>query len=239
MAAVEVVTEDWGTRITLNQPPVNAMTDELMMALEDALIALTGDSPPVCVLTGAGRCFCAGADLKTPNHSADDLTVRLRRGRRVNGLLREMPCPVIAAVNGACRGGGMNMIASCDIRIAVDSATFGIPEVARGRAGGAALLRGLVPEGTLRWLALTGEPMTAADAFGCGFVQKVISAEEWMSGVDHTASMIASHGSGALSAIKESLTQSRQASVSEAQWVEQQVTFRLWAAGERKPWEAS
>lgn len=237
MSFVEVSERGWGCLLTLARPPVNALGLELMTELEATLERLHAAPPPVVVLTGAGHCFTGGADLKEAQRSMQSLRDRHARGRRVTRLLKEAPFPVIAAINGPCLGSGMNLAANSDVRIARETATFGIPEVKRGRSGGAAALRGLIPEGFVRWLAFTGDALDAATALRIGLVQQVVDAASWEAAVESLAGRIAANGATALFAVKESLEQSHSDAPAHAYWVEQQLSFRLWAMGQRHTWD--
>lgn len=238
MDEATVVREKWGYRIVLDRPPVNALSDALVRSLTTWLTDLIQERPPVVVLTGGGKHFSAGADMKEAHDDASALQERLRRRLKINELLRVAPFPVIAAVNGACRGGAMNLVANCDFRIAHERATFSLPEIKVGRSGGAATLRGLMTEGTIRWLAMTGLPMDAATALQSGFVAKVIDDGSWTTEVDRIAADMAACGAPGLYAVKESLDRSRGASVADAQWIEQQLTYRLFTEGHRQRWES-
>lgn len=229
--------QEWGYSLVLDHPPVNALSDDLLHALDDALTELSRRRPPVMVLAAEGRHFCAGADLKAAHDTADQLQARLSLSRRVNELLRQVPFPTIAAIHGACLGAGMNLIASCDFRLAHESATFGIPEILRGRAGGAALLRGIIPEGTVRWLALTGRSIDAVEAHRVGLVVSIIPDAKWPAQVDAVAAQVAAHGLPGLYATKESLQRTRDLPVRDVYWTEQQLTYRLWTEGRRQRWD--
>jgi enoyl-CoA hydratase/carnithine racemase len=236
MQTIEIESKRWGAMLRLSRPPVNAMSTELVSELADAVERLTEERPAVVVLTGDGHCFSAGADLKEAHLTAESLLARFSHGRRVLDALREAPFPTIAAVNGACMGAGMNLIANCDLRVAHERAVFGLPEIKRGRAGGAANLRGVLTEGYVRWLALTGDNLDAAEAARVGLVQRVFADSAWESEVDALAARIAQAGHTGLYAIKEGLRKTRTAPIGDAHWIEQQLSFRLWAEGKQGPW---
>ena len=126
--------------LTLDSPPVNALTrilnDELTQALD--IISETPEIRAV-VLTGAGKVFCAGADLKGRAENIrhpGDLMAHSRRTRECFHAIRECTKPVIAAINGAALGSGLAMVASSDILIASNKASLGLPEVDVGLMGG-------------------------------------------------------------------------------------------------------
>ncbi len=236
MQTVVVSDKPWGAEVRMTKPPVNAMSVQLVSDLVTAFTQLIEQQPTVVVLTGDGKCFSAGADLKERHTTPDSILHRFATGRKVLDLLREAPFPTIAAVNGACMGAAMNVIANCDLRVAHEAALFGLPEIKLGRAGGAGNLRGVLGEGAIRWIALTGDQLDATQALQASLVQRVIPASSWDDDVDALAARIARAGSTGLYAIKESLRKTRVAPLQEANWIEQQISFRMWSAGLQQSW---
>lgn len=164
--------------LTLNRPQaLNAVNSALSHALGAALErAIVDDEVRVVVVTGAGRAFCAGADLK-----------ELARGNTVHdsehpewdfaGFVRHW-CdkPTIAAVNGFAMGGGTELALACDLVVAGEDVSFGLPEVKRGlfaAAGGAVRLQRQIPLKIALQVALTGDPMSAPEALRWGLVNAV------------------------------------------------------------------
>jgi len=150
----------------------------------------------VAVLTGAGdRSFMAGADLA----EMKDLTPR--QAHEVHAwvhhaceAIRALPVPVIARINGYCFGAGMELAASCDMRIGVTTAKFGMPEVRFGIPSGmeACLLPQLIGWGKTRELIYTGDPIDASEALRCGFLEKLVEPAALDAGVEAwVASMLA------------------------------------------------
>jgi enoyl-CoA hydratase len=132
--------------ITLNRPErLNAINYQLAVDLEGLVAEMEADAEArVIIITGAGRGFCAGADIKA---MADPNAKQIPLGRRYNFFngIEDMGKPVIAAINGACNGGGLEIALCCDFRIASEEATFGLGEVKLGiipAAGGTARLPG-------------------------------------------------------------------------------------------------
>lgn len=233
MDEVRLSKESWGATIVLARPPVNALSTPLLQRLATGLTELIDARPNLVVITGDGGCFSAGADIKERYTRPEDIWTRLQSGQRVLDLLRAAPFPTLAAVDGYCLGGAMNIIANCDLRVASDAATFGNPEIKVGRAGGTACLRGLLPEGMIRWLALTGETIDAATAERLGFVQKVFPAASWPADLDALAERISGYGGSGLYTIKEGLQRTQSMSARDGQWTEQQLTYRLFLEGAR------
>src|SRR5215472_3904555 len=126
------VKQDGIATLVMNRPDrLNALNNELASALNDALGRVAGDeSVRVVVVTGAGRAFCAGGDLGLIGQGrasgrTQELEPLLRAGMQIGFKMRTMPQPVIAAVNGAAAGAGMNIALAADLRIAAEEAMFG------------------------------------------------------------------------------------------------------------------
>ncbi|MCH7837878.1 MAG: enoyl-CoA hydratase/isomerase family protein [Chloroflexi bacterium] len=154
-------------RLTLNRPAVlNALNLEMRDELWDALRAFRDDPDArVLILRGAGKAFSAGADISDFG-TAPSLAEarRARRERDVWDLLLHLPKPTIAAVHGHALGAGCEMALLCDLRIAADDASFGLPEVGLGyipSAGGTQTLPRTIPPGVAMQMILSGDPIDA------------------------------------------------------------------------------
>lgn len=176
--------EDGVATITLHRPErLNAWTAEMGRAYFDALQECEdSDAVRAIVVTGAGRGFCAGADmqdLQALGEGSLDGSEAIADDRPQTFPLT-ISKPIVAAVNGAAVAGGFGVMLGCDIIVAAEHATFGLPEVKRGLVGVGATTRAslrLPPAVTLE-LALTGEPMDAARALHHGLVNRVVPAAE-------------------------------------------------------------
>ena len=171
-------------RVTVDNPTrLNVLDSELIRQLTAALRALEPDRQLRCVvLSGAGeRAFIGGADIREmvglDSTSAHGFITRLHLAC---AAIRELPVPVIARIHGYCLGAGLEIAASCDLRVVSDDATFGMPEVNVGVPSviEAALLPGLVGAGRARALVYTGESISAADAERWGLVDRVVPGIE-------------------------------------------------------------
>jgi enoyl-CoA hydratase/carnithine racemase len=170
------VTIDHGVKL-------NSFTSALMEELASSLEKLsTDDSLRAVVLTGAGeRAFSGGANLEelaALNGTTAEAFITLVH--RCCSAVRDLPVPVIARLHGFVLGAGLELAASCDLRIAADNAIFGMPEVKLGIPSvvEAALLPGLVGWGRARLIMLLGENFAATDAERWGLVEKVVPASE-------------------------------------------------------------
>jgi enoyl-CoA hydratase/carnithine racemase len=197
--------------ITLDNPPLNVLTPEQHRELFGILSDFAADpAVRVGIWTGAGeRSWCAGDDVKTerPLRSTAEVVERHLTLRR-DGDPDEYPGwetqilrlprfkPMIAAVNGYCLGQGMiYLIMLTDLRIAAENARFGLPEIAYGMPGAAAVARlgRHIPPADALWLALTGEMIDAAEALRMHLVNEIVSADSLMDRARAVAARIASH----------------------------------------------
>ncbi|MGE5587110.1 MAG: enoyl-CoA hydratase/isomerase family protein [Clostridia bacterium] len=200
----EFVKVSWGSQedgvavVTIDRPPVNALDFRTVGELERAFARLSGDHAlRVVIVTGAGdRAFVAGADVREfPGLTREAAIEMSRRGHAVMSRISSFPCPVIAAVNGACLGGGCELAMACDIRIASDAAKFGQPEVNLGLIpgyGGTVRLARLVGPAVAKELLFTGGIIDARQALAIGLVNRVVAHAELMEACLELARTIAS-----------------------------------------------
>lgn len=178
-----------------NQQRLNCLASPAIVSLREAFEKLSEDpSLRAIVLTGAGdKAFIGGADLRELG-AADPDSVRLFITRLHQACLaiRECPVPVIARINGFCLGAGLEVAASCDMRVSSGNAVFGMPEVHMGLPSviEAALLPGLIGWGKTREILITGETFGADAALAMGFVQKVVPAPGLDAAVNHWLGLI-------------------------------------------------
>ena len=221
MELVEVEPRGDEVRIVrLNRPErLNALSIDLAVALDEALATVGRENRVrVVVLTGAGRAFCSGLDLKDygiiPN--VDDLSVH-RIASRSMGIysqltrrLRAIPQPVVAAVNGPAYGGGLCLALGCDLRIASESAVFNATGIVNGltstEMGAGWILPRLIGGANANDLLLTGRRVDAGEALRMGLVSRVV-ADEALS----MAGSMASYSHHGLEATKQAL------------WAEQEI----------------
>jgi enoyl-CoA hydratase/carnithine racemase len=172
--------------LTLNRPEVmNALHGPAHKECARALEDFEADPEAwVLIITGAGdRAFCAGMDLHDRAAGGDESRPRGGFGGLTNPRERQLTKPVIAAVNGYALGGGLELAMACDIVVAADTATFGLPEVKRGIVAGAGGMHRLprqVPLKIAMGYLLTGRSMTAEEAHRWGLVNEVVPAAELM-----------------------------------------------------------
>lgn len=196
LTQLKVAIEGHVATLTLDNPPVNALTrvlnDELILAL-DRLSEM--DEVRVVVLTGAGKVFCAGADLKGRAElikGPGDLVAHSRRTRECFHAIRECAKPVIVAINGAALGSGLAIVASADILIASEKASLGLPEVDVGLLGGCRHAMRLFGHSRLRRMMLTGYRVAGPELYRLGVVEACTAPGELMPAAREMAAAIAS-----------------------------------------------
>ena len=181
--------------LTMNAPPVNALTrtlnDELVSTL-DRLSEL--DEVRAVVLTAEGKAFCAGADLKGRAEvikGPGDLPAHARRTRECFHAIRECAKPVVVAINGVALGSGLAIVASADILVASENAMLGLPEVDVGLLGGCRHAMRLFSHSRLRRMALTGYRVNAAELYRLGIVEASVAPNMLMSTALEIANTVA------------------------------------------------
>lgn len=220
--------------ITIDRPEArNALSLQMGRDLVDAWREYAADPGlRVAVLTGAGdRAFCAGADLKEVSAWYASMTPEERRRRAetepgLGGITRNLDPgkPIIAAINGACLAGGLELALACDIRVAVESATFGLPEVRWGLmpgAGGTQRLPRSIPESMAMEMLLTGRPIEAREALRVGLVSRVVPADELMDQALELADRIAANAPQATRAVRAAARRGRDLPLEEGLRLEQ------------------
>jgi len=186
-----------------NQSRLNILNSELIRHLTDAVRSLaSNDRLRVLILTAAGdRAFIGGADINEmaalDQSSAREFISRLHEACVA---LRELPVPVIARISGYCLGAGLEIAVSCDLRVAADHSTFGMPEVRVGIPSviEAALLPRLIGWGKAAELIYTGESIRASEALACGLVQRVVPFAQLDKAVERWTEAILNTGPKAL-----------------------------------------
>jgi enoyl-CoA hydratase/carnithine racemase len=232
--------------VTLDRPEaLNAISTELAADLASAMEPL-GTDPRVraVVLTGAGdRAFCVGADLKQ-RAGLDDRGWLAQREvfRRGFAAVRRCPLPTVAAVFGFALGGGTELALSCDLVVAADDATFGLPEVRLGlvpAGGGTQLLARRVGRAVARDLVLTGRRVPAAEAGRIGLADRVVPRADVLAAATALAGEIAANAPTAVRMAKWALEVGADLSQEAALEVEDQAWRRAVLSDDRREGIAS
>jgi 2-(1,2-epoxy-1,2-dihydrophenyl)acetyl-CoA isomerase len=217
--------KDGVATLTLNRPErLNALSTPIMDGLLEALPRLAADSRVgVIVLTGAGRAFCSGGDVKsmaegTSQRSGGEAVGRLRSRMEVSRLLHEIDKPTIAMLNGVAAGAGLSIALACDLRIAAQSARL-ITAFAKvgfsGDFGGSYFLSKLVGTGKARELYYLADPLDAAQALSLGIVNQVVADDKLVDATMALARRLAQGPRIALALMKQNFNAAERGSLSE------------------------
>ncbi|MCA1982095.1 enoyl-CoA hydratase family protein [Nocardioides nematodiphilus] len=220
--------------ITLDQPPVNALTVAGWFDLAAALDAASTDpATKVVVLRASGKGFNAGVDIKEmQTTSGFEALVGANRGcYAAFKAVYECAVPVIAAVNGFCVGGGVGLVGNADVVVASDDAYFGVPEVDQGALGAATHMARLVPQHLMRTLYFTARTIEASELVTHGSVYAVVPREELDATALELAAEIAGKDSRVIRAAKAALNGIDPVDVNKSYRYEQGFTFELNLAG--------
>ncbi len=199
--------------IRMNRPEaLNALSLQLSNDLADAIRQAIADSSRAVILTGVGRAFCSGGDLRemeSMGKKEEDieafLDAPLKALHEVIFLIRETPIPFVSSVNGACAGAGTNLALACDIVLAADHATFNEAFVRIGLSpdcGGTFFLPRAIGEKRAAEMMMTGKTVTAAEALEMGMINRVCSADDLDAESQHLASNLAAGPTGSLGRVK-------------------------------------
>lgn len=199
-------------RVTLNRPSaMNALTPPMLAGL-GAAIRRAGDDPNIrcVVLTGVGKAFCAGADLKSVRHQigTDESALRefIALAAETMDSIERLPKPVIASVNGFALAGGLEIVLTCDLVIAAQGAKFGDAHINFGLlpgGGSSVRLPRKVGSNRAKYLLFSGEPVSFADFVACGFVHRVVAAGDLVRETDGLAAKLVTKSPLAMRRMKQ------------------------------------
>lgn len=225
------VVEDHIAIVKMDNPPVNAHS---MQMLEDLALMMDRisdiDEIRAVVLTGEGKVFCAGADIKGragAERKAGDHWQSSRKARECYHSIRECTKPVIGAINGAGLGGGLAIAASCDILIASEKANLGLPEIDVGLLGGQRHAMRLFSHSRLRTMALTGQRIFGPELYRTGVVESCVAPEDLMDTAMEMARTLVAKSPIAMTMAKGSLNAIEEMSLRDGYRYEQNLTGQL------------
>jgi enoyl-CoA hydratase len=194
--------------VEIDHPPVNALNATVIAELADAFDRIEADPGIAAVLVrgGGSRAFVAGADItEFVGLELDAASTFAETVQRLTDHIAACSKPVLAAIQGFCLGGGLELALACDIRVASENALLGLPEVKLGLlpgGGGTQRLHRVVGQGRSRLLTLLGEPISAATAYEWGLVEKVVPADELQAVAIELARTFSDRSAYALAEIK-------------------------------------
>ncbi|HMN09999.1 MAG TPA: enoyl-CoA hydratase-related protein [Gemmatimonadaceae bacterium] len=239
-AALVVTSRDGAiATLVINRPDKhNALSAGVRRALLDAVSACSADPDVrVIIITGAGeKSFVAGADIAEFATRTPVDQYRVMRAPSPLEAIERSPKPVIAAINGYCLGGGLELAMACDFRLASDRARFGQPEINLGiipGGGGTQRLPRLIGLGHAMRMILSGEPIDAAEALRVGLVQEVVPSEDLMSRTRDIAGKIAAKSPVALAAAKEATRAALQTPLAEGLRVESGLYLLAFSSADK------
>ena len=238
MSFVRVETADHIAVVTLDAPPVNAVTFEMMEELTAAFDAISDlDEVRCAVLTGAGKVFSAGADIKSRAGAVDPpgfAWKRARMARESSYSIMENKKPVIAAINGAALGAGWGYAVSCDILFASENAFIGLPEIDVGLMGGARHSMRVLGHSLVRRMMLTGYRVPAQELYRRGVIEACLPQAELMPAVMAVAKTIASKSPVASRLAKHALATIEGTGIRDGYRFEQNMTNELGKSEDSK-----
>lgn len=218
--------------VTMDAPPVNAQSKEFVEELTSVFDELNETvGVRVIILTGAGKCFSAGADIKARSKMGDavpgDTSRHLRRTREVGFVIMESNIPVIAAVNGPALGAGLGLAVCADIIVASDNAVFGLPEIDIGLMGGVRHSMRIFPHSLTRHMVLTGWRVPAEELYRRGIIEACVPREELMDVAMKIAKNMASKSPAALRLAKRAINTVETMGLKDGYRFEQNLTVEM------------
>jgi enoyl-CoA hydratase/carnithine racemase len=231
---VRTEVEDRIALLTIDHPPVNSFNAQVVSELDEAVDELMDDDEvKAIVITGGGtNAFVAGADipeiqelLENPEDDYGEARTFIERGQGVNLKIETSTKPVIAAINGFCLGGGLELAMACHMRICSDRARLGQPEINLGLIpgwGGTQRLPRIVGKGKALEMILTGDMITAQEAYRIGLVNKVVPAGAILKEARGLARKIVSKSKFPVAATLRAVTKGLQVSVEEGLEIEKE-----------------
>jgi enoyl-CoA hydratase len=228
--------------LTLNRPDrLNAIGRDVLGLLAIAVAEAEADEQiRALVIAGAGRAFCAGADLGEIEALPDARAFRrfIARMTEVYQLISDCPKPSVAALHGVAFGGGLELALACDLRVAETGARLGVPEMKLGvlpGAGGTQRLPRLVPPAIAKQMILTGEPVTAQRAYDLGLVNELAAPGEALTAALALAGQLAAGAPLALAAGKRLVDRGLGMDLAAAISYEGESVSMLFGTADRRP----
>ena len=223
--------EEYVALVQFANPPVNAHSQQLLTETAWVFDSISDrDDIRVVVLTGQGKAFCAGADIKERVGTAPEPGghwQRSRRAREAYHSIMECRKPVIAAINGPALGGGLAFVASCDILVAADNACIGLPEIDVGLLGGGRHAQRLFGHSRLRRMMLTGMRVYGPELYRLGVVEASVPQEQLLETALGIAREIAGKSPLAVTLAKHALNNIEEMTLRDGYRFEQTMTGQL------------
>lgn len=226
--------------VTINSPKnLNSLSDELALELVRVFELLNDDSSTkVIILTGTGKAFIAGADIRNLEHRTYQTNITKNQIlHKLQEIYYSTKKPIIAAINGVCFGGGLEMALSCDILIASEKAQLGLPEIKLGLfpgLGGTQKLSKIFGYNKTCEYILTGKNIPLDEAFRLGLINSVVKHEELLPKAEELANQIAQHSLVTLISAKQAIQFSQESNLRQGLWFEKAVFDSVFAFEDSK-----
>lgn len=230
VGSLKITVEDYIATVVMDRPPVNAQDTAFREEIMAAFDGFTDrEDVRVVILTGVGKMFSAGADMKARPTSGDpgEYWAFNRYVREMFNSIHECAKPVICAVNGPALGAGFGLVAACDIILASDNAVFGMPEIDIGLMGGATMLQQFFGRSRARRMFFTGWRVPAEELYRTGVIECAVPLEQLMPEAMKIASQIASKSPLAMRYAKQSMNVTMHMPPRDAYRFEQGMTVAL------------
>lgn len=243
MEILKTEVSDFVATVTIDRPPVNAMNRQMFDEIQAAFDALNNRAEVrAAVFTGAGKCFCAGADMKARSSSLEGrqaprpgaMWAHSRAAREAFHAILECSVPVIGAINGPALGGGLALLASCDMLIASDKALVGLPEIDVGLLGGGRHTQRLFGVYKARKMMYTGERLGAQELYRRGIVEAVVPPEQLLPAAQALAQEIAAKSPLAIRLAKHAMNSIEFMDLRDGYRFEQNMTHELSGSEDAK-----
>ncbi|OGW84030.1 MAG: hypothetical protein A3C47_01490 [Omnitrophica bacterium RIFCSPHIGHO2_02_FULL_51_18] len=238
---LQVVVEEGTALLKINRPPVNALGRQLLDELGNAMDQFQQDPKVKVVIIASAiqNVFVAGVDLKemAQLQTPEEMIQVIRRGQAVFNKIERSEKPVIAAIQGACVGGGQELVMACHIRIASDRTRFAQPEITLGIIpgfGGSQRLPRIVGPSRAAELILTGDLITPQEAFRIGLVNHVVSDGALIKTAKEIAKKITRHSLPAIRASLRAITKGLDVSLEEGLKIEENEFMSIAATNDMK-----
>jgi len=225
---LSITNEEGVSFLSINRPPVNALSNSLLDELGQAIDQLNADpkTKVIVIVSAIPNVFIAGVDLKEMAQlaNADAIVQVIKKGQGVFSKIEDSEKPVIAAIHGACLGGGQELILACHLRIASDRTRFAQPEILLGIIpgfGGSQRLPKIVGPSRAAELILTGDAITPQEAYRIGLVNKVVSDGALIKTARELGKKIAKNGLPAIRAAMRAMRKGLDKTVAEGMTVEE------------------
>jgi enoyl-CoA hydratase len=227
---LDVVNDGGVVTVTMNRPPVNAVTLQMYAELTEVFRSFEADATArvVVIASAVERAFCGGVDIKERATQLDEIELVPRKAAYdCYFAIYDCAVPVIAAVGGPALGAGIGIVASCDAIIASDKAVFGLPEITIGMLGGGAHLSRLIGAQRMRLAYYTGKRFSAQEFYDLGAIAKLAPHESLLAEAQATAREIAKNSPIAVRLAKQALNRVEFMPMREAYRLEVDYTQRL------------